>query len=139
MQPAALPPVEIEAPGGFYDYAAKYTKGRTRYLCPAPLPAAVIRKIKALATLAYQAIGCEGAARVDFRVTQKGRPFVLEVNTIPGMTETSLLPMAAAQAGLDYDSLTEMILRSAIDRRQTGPLVGQRARAKNARSSRSKQ
>ncbi|MBM4123032.1 MAG: D-alanine--D-alanine ligase [Nitrospira sp.] len=137
-KPAALPPVEIVAPGGFYDYAAKYTKGRTRYLCPAPLPAAVIRKIKALATSAYQVIGCEGAARVDFRVTQKDRPYVLEINTIPGMTETSLLPMAAAQAGLDYDSLTETILRSAIDRRQAGQLVGQRARAKDARSSRSK-
>lgn len=115
-KPVALPPVEIVAPGGFYDYAAKYTKGRTRYLCPAPLSAAVSKQVKELAVRAYHVIGCQGAARVDFRVTPKGRPYVLEINTIPGMTETSLLPMAAAQAGIDYDSLTEMILQSAIDR-----------------------
>ncbi len=114
--PVALPPVEIVAPGGFYDYTAKYTKGRTRYLCPAPLPAAASRKVETLAIRACQVIGCEGAARGDFRVTPKGRPYVLEVNTIPGMTETSLLPMAAARAGIDYDSLTEMILQSAVAR-----------------------
>ncbi|HEV8540535.1 MAG TPA: hypothetical protein VGQ60_05175, partial [Nitrospiraceae bacterium] len=56
------------------------------------------------------------AARVDFRVTERGRPFVLEINTVPGMTETSLLPMAAAEAGIDYDSLTERILQSALRR-----------------------
>lgn len=116
--PVALPTVEIVAPGGFYDYAAKYQKGRTHYLCPAPLPAAVTRRIKELAVQAYQVIGCEGAARVDFRVTPKGRPYILEVNTIPGMTETSLLPMAAAQAGLDYEALTERILQSALARRE---------------------
>jgi D-alanine-D-alanine ligase len=129
-EPMALPPVEIVAPGGFYDYEAKYTKGRTRYLCPAPLPAAVTRKIKALAVQTYRVIGCQGAARVDFRVTEKGRPYVLEINTIPGMTETSLLPMAAARAGLDYDSLTEMILRSAIARQRAGQSVGRGARAR---------
>jgi D-alanine-D-alanine ligase len=59
---------------------------------------------------------CEGAARVDFRITPKGRPYVLEINTVPGMTETSLLPMAAAQAGIDYDQLVEWILQSALDR-----------------------
>lgn len=116
--PVALPTVEIVAPGGFYDYAAKYQKGRTHYLCPAPLPAAVTRRIKDLAAQAYQVIGCEGAARVDFRVTPKGKPYVLEINTIPGMTETSLLPMAAAQAGFDYEALTERILRSALVRRE---------------------
>jgi D-alanine-D-alanine ligase len=135
-EPMALPPVEIVAPGGFYDYAAKYTKGRTQYLCPAPLPAAVIRKVKALAARAYRVIGCEGAARVDFRVTRKGWPYVLEVNTIPGMTETSLLPMAAAQAGLDYDSLTEMILRSAIGRQWAGQPAGRGTRAGDARARR---
>jgi D-alanine-D-alanine ligase len=61
-------------------------------------------------------LGCDGAARVDFRVTPKGKPYVLEVNTIPGMTETSLLPMAAAKAGMDYDTLTEKILESALRR-----------------------
>lgn len=112
----ALPAVEIVAPEGFYDYEAKYQKGKTRYLCPAPLPARVTEQIKTLSVRAFQALGCEGAARVDFRVTPRGRPYALEVNTIPGMTETSLLPMSAGQAGLDYDTLVERILTSALAR-----------------------
>ena len=118
-RPTALPAIEIVAPDGFYDYAAKYEKGRTRYLCPAPLPAEVTRRVRDLALRAYEIIGCQGAARVDLRVTPRGRPYVLEVNTIPGMTETSLLPMAAAKAGLDYDTLTERILESAVERWRT--------------------
>lgn len=112
----ALPTIEIVAPGGFYDYAAKYTKGRSRYLCPAPLPAGVNRRVTELAVRACDILGCDGAARVDFRVTPRGKPYVLEVNTVPGMTETSLLPMAAAQAGMEYDQLTEEILKSALRR-----------------------
>ena len=111
-----LPAVEIVAPNGFYDYAAKYEKGKTRYLCPAPLPASLRKRLADLALKTYRLIGCDGAARVDFRVTPKGRPYVLEINTIPGMTETSLLPMAAAKAGIDYDTLTERILESALSR-----------------------
>lgn len=114
--PLVLPAVEIVAPGGFYDYAAKYEKGKTRYLCPAPLPAAVTKEIRALALRAYEVLDCAGAIRVDFRITPRGRPYVLEVNTAPGMTETSLLPMAAAQAGIGYDELTERILESAVAR-----------------------
>ena len=117
---AGLPAVEIVAPDGFYDFSAKYEKGRTQYLCPAPLPAAVSRDIKQLAIRTYQALGCNGAARVDFRITPKGKPYVLEINTVPGMTETSLLPMAAGKAGLSYDALTEQILQSALRRAGTG-------------------
>ncbi len=111
-----LPAVEIVAPDGFYDFAAKYQKGRTRYLCPAPLPASTVKFVSRFAKRAYDALGCEGAARVDFRVPPRGRPVALEVNTVPGMTETSLLPLAAARAGLDYDGLTERILESALVR-----------------------
>lgn len=111
-----LPAVEIVAPDGFYDFSAKYQKGRTRYLCPAPLSVKILRQIGELGRRTYQVLGCEGAARVDFRITPRGRPYVLEINTVPGMTETSLLPMAAAQAGIDYDSLVEWILQSALDR-----------------------
>jgi D-alanine-D-alanine ligase len=111
-----LPAVEIVAPGGFYDFAAKYEKKTTQYLCPAPLAAAVTRQIRTLALRTYEVLGCEGAARVDFRITPRGRPVVLEINTAPGMTETSLLPMAAARAGIDYDELTERILESALRR-----------------------
>jgi D-alanine-D-alanine ligase len=115
-----LPIVEIVAMGGFYDYAAKYEKGRTQYRCPAPLPGVVAKSVRALAVRTYEVVGCQGAARVDFRVTPRGRPYVLEINTVPGMTETSLLPMAAAKAGLDYDSLTERILQSALRRAPGG-------------------
>jgi D-alanine-D-alanine ligase len=114
--PLVLPAVEIVAPGGFYDFAAKYAKGNTQYLCPAPLTAAVTRQIRTLALRTYEVLGCEGAARVDFRITPRGRPVVLEINTAPGMTETSLLPMAAAQGEIDYDELTERILESALVR-----------------------
>ena len=112
----ALPPVEIVAPSGFYDYTAKYQKGQTRYLCPAPLSSTISRRVKALALETYQLLGCQGAARVDVRITPRGKPFVLEINTVPGMTETSLLPMAASAAGIDYDTLTERLLRSALAR-----------------------
>ncbi|MDA0738062.1 MAG: D-alanine--D-alanine ligase [Nitrospirae bacterium] len=112
----ALPTVEIVAPGGFYDYAAKYEKSETQYLCPAPVTKAQDRHMKDLAVRSYEALGCKGAARVDFRLNLKGRPFFLEINTIPGMTERSLLPMAAAEAGMSYESLTERILQSALKR-----------------------
>ncbi|MGE3978178.1 MAG: D-alanine--D-alanine ligase [Nitrospira sp.] len=114
--PKVLPVIEIVAPNGFYDFSAKYQKGRTQYLCPAPLPPKVVHCIRELAGRTYEVLGCEGAARVDFRITPRGRPYVLEVNTAPGMTETSLLPMAAAQAGIAYDALVEHILQSALDR-----------------------
>jgi D-alanine-D-alanine ligase len=114
--PTVLPAVEIVAPNGFYDFSAKYEKGKTQYLCPAPLSAALTKQIRTLALKTYQVMGCDGAIRVDFRITPRGRPYVLEINTVPGMTETSLLPMAAKQAGIDYDDLTERILESALVR-----------------------
>lgn len=114
--PKVLPAIEIVAPDGFYDFSAKYQKGKTRYLCPAPFPPKVMRRINELARRTYEMLECEGAARVDFRITPRGRPYVLEVNTVPGMTETSLLPMAAAQVGMAYDDLVEQILQSALDR-----------------------
>ena len=114
--PKVLPAIEIVAPDGFYDFSAKYQKGKTRYLCPAPFPPKVVHHISELTRRTYEVLGCEGAARVDFRITPRGRPYVLEINTVPGMTETSLLPMAAAQVGMAYDDLVEQILQSALDR-----------------------
>lgn len=111
-----LPAVEIVAPDGFYDFAAKYQKGKTQYLCPTPLSSKILKQIGDLARRTFHVLGCEGAARVDFRITPRGRPYVLEINTVPGMTETSLLPMAAAEAGIDYDRLVEWILQSALNR-----------------------
>ena len=110
----ALPAVEIISPGGFYDYAAKYQKAETQYVCPAPLPQNILKEIRNLAIRAYKVLGCAGAARVDFRISRRGRPAILEMNTIPGMTQRSLLPMAAAQAGMTYDTLVERMLGSAL-------------------------
>lgn len=115
----ALPPIEIVAPDAFYDYAAKYEKSETRYLCPAPVTKGQEQRVKTLAVLAYRVLGCAGAARIDFRLNRSGRPVFLEINTIPGMTRRSLLPMSAAQAGMDYDVLTERILRSGLARQSS--------------------
>jgi len=109
-----LPGVEVIAPGGFYDFKAKYGKAATRYLCPAPLSSRLERLLPELSVQAYHALGCRGAVRVDFRIHPNGRPYVLELNTIPGMTERSLLPMAAAQHGLTYDDLVEAMLQAAL-------------------------
>lgn len=112
----ALPVVEIVAPGGFYDYAAKYTPGASVYKAPAPIPQRQTTVLQRLAVEVHQRLGCRGATRVDFRLDPRGNPFVLEINTVPGMTETSLLPMAAKAAHLSYEALIEGILKSAIER-----------------------
>lgn len=108
-----LPTIEIRPKKGFYDYAAKYTKGMTEFLVPAPIPAAVDRKAARESLKAYEALGCRGAARVDVMLDARGIPFVLEVNTIPGMTELSLFPKAAEAAGMDYGTLVEEMLKGA--------------------------
>ncbi len=116
-----FPAVEVIVPGGFYNFRAKYGKVATRYLSPAPLSSRLERLLREQSTLAYQALGCRGAARVDFRIHPNGRPYVLELNTIPGMTERSLLPMAAAQHGMAYDDLVEAMLQAALPQeRQSG-------------------
>ena len=112
----ALPVVEIQAPNGFYDYAAKYTAGASVYLAPAPISQSTAKLLQSLALEVHRRLGCRGATRVDFRLDPRGRPFVLEINTVPGMTQTSLLPMAAKVARLSYEALVEAILQSAIDR-----------------------
>lgn len=110
--------VEVRPTVDFYSYEAKYTAGMTEYIIPPEIPPDVLRNAEKTALLAHMALGCAGAARVDLIVDQKGNPFVLEVNTIPGMTETSLLPKIAGLAGLDFPSLVEEILKGAITRRE---------------------
>ena len=109
----ALPVVAIIPESGFFDYEAKYTKGRTRYECPAPIADAAASRAQIAAVAAYRAIGCRGLARADFIVTADGTPVFLEINTLPGMTPTSLSPMAARAVGVDYPSLVERILAGA--------------------------
>jgi D-alanine-D-alanine ligase len=110
----ALPIVEIVAPQGNYDYQNKYFTDDVKYLCPAPLDAALTEEIQKHAVDAYRALGCEGWARIDVLVRESDmRPFLLEVNTSPGMTGHSLVPMAARAVGISYEELCVEILRSA--------------------------
>ncbi len=107
----AMAVVEIRPNEGFYDYAHKYTKGASEYFCPAQLDEGTTRCVQAAALAAHRALGLEVYSRVDILLRADGTPFVLEANTIPGMTETSLLPKAAAEAGLSFLGLCEEIAR----------------------------
>jgi len=111
--PLALPVVEIRPPGGFYDYRAKYTAGLTEKICPAPLPAAVTEEVHRIALETHRLLGCSGMSRVDLFVTPEG-PTVLEVNTIPGLTPTSLLPRAAQAARIPFTEMITMIIESGL-------------------------
>jgi D-alanine-D-alanine ligase len=112
----ALPVVEIRPKQGAYDYANKYTVGATEYFCPAPFDTATTARIQQSALGAFQAVGCRDYARVDIMVRPPGEPVVLEVNTLPGMTETSLLPKAATAAGLSYAELCQRMVQLALQR-----------------------
>lgn len=105
--------IEVVPKSGFYDYEAKYTAGATEYILPPRIPTTRARGVMNLADRAAQALGCTGACRVDLLVTEGENEYVLEVNTLPGMTPTSLLPKIAAAAGLDYPALCESILEGA--------------------------
>jgi len=117
----ALMPVEVAPHSGIYDYASKYTTGATEYFCPARLPAETLRYCMQRAEQAVAATGCTGAPRVDMIVPSGGEPMLLEINTIPGMTATSLLPKAAAAAGINFDSLcVRMMASAALEHAQGG-------------------
>lgn len=109
----ALMPVEVAPHSGMYDYASKYTAGATAYFCPARLPAETLRYCMQRAEQAVAVTGCSGAPRVDMIVTSGGEAMILEINTIPGMTKTSLLPKAAAAAGIDFTSLCLRLIENA--------------------------
>jgi D-alanine-D-alanine ligase len=116
----ALPVVEIRPRAGAYDYRNKYTVGATEYFCPAPLDEASTARVQAAALGIYRAIECRDYARVDVMVREDGSPVVLEVNTLPGLTETSLLPKAAAAAGLSYGALCQKMVDLALAPRMKG-------------------
>lgn len=107
--------VDVRPSLEFYSYEAKYTAGLTDYILPPEIDGKAYERAKDVALSAHLALGCKGATRVDLRVDVEGNPYVLEVNTIPGMTETSLLPKIARHAGLDFPALIEEILRGAIN------------------------
>ncbi len=112
-----LPLIKIEAPDGKYDYQNKYFTGETRYICPSGLPAEPEEALKALVHKAFRLVGCTGWGRVDFMMDKQGNPWLLEVNTSPGMTSHSLVPMAAKAAGMSYEELCVRILAQTLERR----------------------
>jgi D-alanine-D-alanine ligase len=109
----ALPVIKIEPANEFYDYEAKYLRDDTRYLCPSGLSAEQETAMQGLAKQAFALIGGQGWGRVDFLMSESGKPYVLEVNTSPGMTDHSLVPMAARQAGISFEQLVVKVLELA--------------------------
>lgn len=108
-----LPLIRVETPRSFYDYQAKYHACDTQYHCPCGLPAAREAELAELVRKAFDALGCRGWGRIDLMLDEAGRPWLLEANTVPGMTDHSLVPMAAAAAGIEFDRLVLTILETA--------------------------
>lgn len=109
----ALPVIHIAPHSGTYDYHSKYTKGATEYICPADLDEETTKKVQEISKQAYEVLGCSGVARADVMLDEEGNGYVLEINTVPGMTATSLVPKAAAAAGITFPELCNIILQSA--------------------------
>jgi len=116
LQGVALPSIRIETPMKFYDYQAKYFRDDTRYHCPSGLSDPAEQHLSKLALAAFDATGAEGWGRVDFMMDATGRPLLLEINTVPGMTSHSLVPMAARALGLDFDELVWRVLETSFVR-----------------------
>lgn len=114
VQGQILPSIRIESNAEFYDYQAKYFSDQTQYLCPSELSASREQELQTLCLKAFDSVGCRGWGRVDVMVDRAGQFQLLEVNTVPGMTSHSLMPMAAKAAGLSFDQLVETILRGAL-------------------------
>lgn len=109
----ALPVIEIRIPGTLFDYEAKYSSGVAEFIAPADLPVDVAKEVQGVSLKAHQALGCSGYSRVDLRLAEDGTPYVLEVNTLPGMTPISDLPRAAAAAGIPFEDLVDVMIRTA--------------------------
>jgi len=116
LQGAALPSIRIETPRAFYDYEAKYLRNDTVKTCPSGLSAAAEQQLAQLSLSAFEAVAAEGWGRADFMMDAAGHPLLLEVNTVPGMTDHSLVPMAARVAGLDFGELVWRILETSLVR-----------------------
>lgn len=116
LEDEPLPVLEIHPEHGIYDYECKYTKGKSRYTVPAEIPPEVASETQQMALAAFKAIKCEGLVRVDFRLSRDNLPCCLEVNAVPGMTETSLVPKAAKAAGIGFPQLVDKIAKLALKR-----------------------
>ena len=116
----ALPSIEIIPKKGFYDYANKYQPGAATEVCPSRIPSAWEKALGEAALTVFQTIGLSVYARADFIVTKDGTPYFLEINTLPGMTPTSLVPQEAAAAGISYGGLCETIIQKSLEARKEG-------------------
>ena len=114
IENTALPALEIKPKHGLYDYECKYTSGMSEYIVPAQIPNEVFEKLQEQALLAFHSLGCDGYSRVDFRVNSKWEIFCLEVNTLPGMTSTSLVPKMAKAVGITFDQLIDRIVKLSL-------------------------
>jgi D-alanine-D-alanine ligase len=125
--PPVLPPTEVRAPNdAFYTYKARYAAGRSEHLCPAPIGDVLTRRVQEIALAAHRALGCRDLSRVDFVVPDSGEPTLLEVNTLPGFTDTSLFPEAAGIAGMPMPELCSGLVHAAVTRgptRRNSPLA----------------
>jgi D-alanine-D-alanine ligase len=131
LEDQVLPIVEVRPRTGIYDYQSKYTDGASEYLCPAPFEPMVTQTVQAVGLAAFEAIGGGDYGRVDILVDEAGKPSVLEVNTLPGMTETSLLPKAAAACGIEYAALCERMVELALVRHTKGTVPRELSVAEN--------
>ena len=112
----ALPVIEIQPNHGVYDYRAKYTKGASNYICPADIDQSISNDIKSIALKIHQLLNCKVYSSVDFRLDENNDSWLLEINTLPGMTETSLFPMAAKAAGLSFEDLIDKIIKLSLEK-----------------------
>lgn len=117
LEDRVLPLIRLTTPREFYDYQAKYEAGDTQYLCPCGLDKSTESSLAALCLKAFQVLGTSGWGRVDVMMDERGQPWLLEVNTTPGMTDHSLMPMAARAAGIDFEELVWRILETSVSRR----------------------
>jgi D-alanine-D-alanine ligase len=116
LQGRALPSIRIETPATFYDYQAKYFRDDTQYFCPSGLSAEAEQHLASLALATFDAVGAEGWGRADFMMDKTGRPYLLEINTVPGMTDHSLVPMAARALGIGFEQLVWQVLETSFSR-----------------------
>jgi len=116
LQGRALPSIRIETPATFYDYQAKYFRNDTKYSCPSGLPAEAEKHLAHLALATFAAVGADGWGRADFMMDKAGKPYLLEINTVPGMTDHSLVPMAARSLDINFEQLVWQVLETSFSR-----------------------
>ncbi len=118
LEEKALPIIEIIPKHSFFDYKSKYKKGLTKYIVPARIPAKIEKEVKKHALMAHNLLGCKDFSRVDIIINEENKPYILEINTIPGFTELSLLPKAALHAGINFKNLCARLIELAYEKKQ---------------------